>query len=306
MKILVLPILLAAAAMAQRPNAGPSPRPQPELLAALHKIFPVTTGVREDDHPAVASGGGRVWVAWVSFSETTQITEIHARSMQGGKWSEPIVVSEAPGDYHKPAIAVDAAGAVWIAWPAQVRGNWDIYGRVLRGTQWSKTERWTSDAGADLAPQLAASKDGLLLVWQGVRKKNLDILYRYYKGAWGKEGFVTDNPANDWEPALTVAHDGTFYVAWDSYRGDYDVFLRSMRAGVWGPETPVANSPKLENHATLAVDNSDRLWIAWEVGPEKWAGDSHDSGLRPRRDIAIACLKDGKIYRPAEAEAALV
>ena len=193
-KTFALLILLAAAALAQRTNPGPSPRPQPELLAALHKIYPVTTGVREDDHPAVASGGGRVWLAWVSFSETTQITEIHARSMQSGKWSEPIVVSEAPGDYHKPAIAVDAAGAVWVAWPAQVRGNWDIYGRVLRGKQWGKTERWTTDAGSDLAPQLAASKDGLLLVWQGVRKKNLDILYRYYKGSWGKEGFVTDNP----------------------------------------------------------------------------------------------------------------
>ena len=125
--------------------------------------------------------------------------------------------------------------------------HWDIYGRVLRGQQWSKTERWTSDAGADLAPQLAASKEGLLLVWQGVRKKNLDILYRYYKGyAWGKEGFVTDNPANDWEPTPTVARDGTFYVAWDSYRGDYDVFcvVCARASGVRRRRWPPAEARK--------------------------------------------------------------
>src|SRR2546427_3301015 len=40
---------------------------------------------------------------------------------------------------------------------------------------------WTMDAGTDLSPQLASSKEGVLLVWQGIRKNNLDILYRYYK-----------------------------------------------------------------------------------------------------------------------------
>ena len=249
----VAAILLVAAAGAQRPNAGPSPRPNPALESALHQIFPITAGFREDDHPAIASDSSRVWIAWVSFSETDRISQIYARSMEAGKWSEPILVSEAPGDYHKPAIAVDLAGAVWIAWPAQVRGNWDIYGRVLRG-KWSKTERWTTDPGPDLAPQLAASKDGVLLVWQGVRKKNLDILYRYHKDSWSKEGFVTGNSANNWEPALAVTTDGAFHVAWDSYRGDYDIFLRTMRASAWGPEIPVATSPKLENHASLAAN----------------------------------------------------
>ncbi len=65
-------------------------------------------------------------------------------------------------------------------------------------------------------------------------------------------------------------------------------------------------SPKLENHATLAVDGAGRLWIAWEEGPENWAGDSHEGGLRARRDIGIACLKDGHLYRATGAEAALV
>src|SRR5260370_34427921 len=110
--LLTLLIVLAGDALAQRPNPGPSPGPQPELEAALHQIVPSTTGVREDDHPAIASGGGRVWIAWVSYSETELNSQIFARSREGGKWSAPIVVSEPAGDYHKPAITVDAGGAI--------------------------------------------------------------------------------------------------------------------------------------------------------------------------------------------------
>src|SRR5262249_46957136 len=99
--------------------------------------------------------------------------------------------------------------------------------------------------------------------------------------------------------------EGRLEGGWDSYRGGYDVFLRSMKGGAWGAEIPVAASPKLENHASLAVDAAGRLWISWEAGPEKWASDSAEGGLRPRRDIELACLKDGKLYRAGEAEAAL-
>src|SRR6185295_15153631 len=118
---------------------GPGLQPNPAREAALLRIEPITTGVREADHPAMASDGSRVWLVWVSYAEGEHSTRIFARSYENGKWSEPVELSEAPGDYSKPAVAMDAHGVVWVAWPAQVRGNWDIYGRVLRKT-WSKTE----------------------------------------------------------------------------------------------------------------------------------------------------------------------
>ncbi|MBI1789711.1 MAG: hypothetical protein HYR60_19425 [Acidobacteria bacterium] len=300
------PLLLAAGAvLAQRPDKGPSPRPDPIRESALREIVPLSSGLREDDHPSAASGKTGLWVAWVSYSEADHSTQIQARSLVGGRWSEPVLVSETPGDYSKPAVAVDAAGAVWVAWPAQARGRWDIYGRVLRKT-WSKTERWTTGDASNFAPHLAASPDGVLLVWQGMRRGNLDILYRLHDGkAWGREGAVTDNPANDWEPTVIAAPDGAFHVAWDSYRGDYDVFVRTLRRGVWGTEQAVAASPRLENRPALAVDARNRLWIAWEAGPDRWAQDSADGGLRPRRDIQMACLDGGKLFRASEAETAL-
>lgn len=303
----ILPVLLAFPVLAQRPNPGPSPRPNPEMAAALRAIMPITNGVREDDHPAVAAANGRAWTAWVSYSETEGTSLVYLSAFQNGRWGDPVAVTETAGDYHKPAVAVDGAGAVWLAWPAQVRGNWDIHGRVLRAGAWSKTERLSSDAGPDAAPQLAAAGARVLLVWQGLRGASLDILYRLYEGGWGREGAVSSHPANDWAPvAAASAKTGTFYVAWDSYRGDYDVFLRTLAGGKWSEEIPAAASARLENHASLFVDGRDRVWIGWETGPESWASDSADGGLRARRDIGFACYQDGKLFRAPEAQAALV
>ena len=101
---------------------------------------------------------------------------------------------------------------------------------------------------------------------------------------------------------VAATSDGSFHVAWDSYRGDYDIVLRSHVRGTWGPERVVAASPRLENRASLHVDPQDRLWISWEVGPEKWAGDSATLGLRAEgRKVGIACFTNGKLYRPTEA-----
>src|SRR5262249_60204703 len=117
-----------AGARGQRPKPGPSPRHNPEMEAALRQIVPITPGVREDDHPAIASAGGRVWLAWVSFSETEGTSQIFARSMEGGKWQAPGLVREQPGDYPKPAITGGASGAGWGAWPAPGSGNAGSYG----------------------------------------------------------------------------------------------------------------------------------------------------------------------------------
>ncbi len=308
LRVCIAPLILVSCLMAQRPSPGPSMRPDPAMEDLLKQIVPLTTGVREDDHPAVASRGGTAWVAWVSYSEIEGNSHIYARSLQNGQWSQAEQVTETAGDYHKPSIAIAADSSVWIAWPAQVAGNWDIYGRVRTGPSgWGKIERLTNDAGPDLQPALASAGSRVMLVWQGFRKGNLDILYRLNNtGRWGVEGFVTQNAANDWEPVIAATAAGDFHIAWDSYRGDYDVMLRTLRAtGEWGAEMPVAQSSRLENHASLSVDDRNRLWIAWESGPEHWASDSAVDGLRARRDIEFACLENGKLFRAPETEAAL-
>ena len=305
----VFALLLAAVlASAQRNDPGPGNHVDPKVEAALKQIVPLTTGVREDDHPAIAARSDVAWAAWVSYSEADDTTDVYAASYRKGAWGAPQRVTTTSGDYSKPAITIDNAGAVWIAWPAQVAHNWDIYGRVLRpNTGWGPVERWTSDPSPDIQPALASTQNRVMLVWQSFRKSDLDILYRIHDaGGWQPEGFVTRNSANDWEPVIAASPAGDFHVAWDSYRGDYDVMLRTLRSGgQWSDEIAVAQTARLENHASLSLDGRGRLWIAFETGPENWASDSANGGLRPRRDIEIACLANGKLYRAPALDAAL-
>lgn len=305
--VLVAVLLAIPWARAQVPSySGPGLRPNPRVERAFREVTELTTGQREDDHPSVASNGDIAWAAWVSYSETDRNSLILARSLKSGEtaWSEPEPVTTEGGDYYKPAIAVDGESRVWVVWPAQAEGNWDLHARVREPDgRWSRTERLTDHPGPDQIPRLAASNGRVMLAWQGIRNGSLDILYRLFAdGKWGEEGAVSSNAANDWEPAVAATPDGAFHIAWDSFRGDYDILLRSFVNGEWGEETAVASSPRLENRPSLCVDPLDRLWISWETGPEAWASDSATKGLRAEgRKIGIACLANGKLYRPAEA-----
>src|SRR5437879_3399894 len=117
MRYATLLVLMAAACWAQRQPGNPGPKAgwDPERLKALQQITPLTTAVREDDHPAVAARDGHLWAAWVSYSEREGTSLVFARSFEKGKWSAPVQLSEAPGDYSKPAITVAEDGAVWVA-----------------------------------------------------------------------------------------------------------------------------------------------------------------------------------------------
>ncbi|HYM11691.1 MAG TPA: hypothetical protein VEU62_13230 [Bryobacterales bacterium] len=299
--------LAAQRVSAGAPGEGPSPRQDPARMAELRATVPLTSGVREDDHPALCADGPRLWAAWVSFSETEGTDKIFVREFDGSRWLDAEEASDAPGDFYRPAVASGGQGSVWVVWPAQIGGNWDLYGRERHAGRWGKIERLTTDAAPDIEPQLRIAGDQLWLVWQSLRGGNSGIYYRVRShGNWGPEGAVAAEPGNNWAPALAADSEGGVHVAWDTYRaGNYDVYLRSFRGGRWSGETPVAASPQLENKPALAADRAGRVWIAWETGPENWAGDSHDGGLRARRSIGLACWKNGRLYRLPEAQAQL-
>jgi len=116
---------------AQRVIEQPPRHPQPLFEAGLLAIKPVTSGVREDDHPAISSANGVAWLAWVSYSETEGTSQVYARRSEAGKWAAVQQVTEMPGDYYKPAVTVTEDSTVHVVWSAQVGGNWDLFGRTL-------------------------------------------------------------------------------------------------------------------------------------------------------------------------------
>jgi hypothetical protein len=250
-------------------------------LPALGQIKSTAVGheFRQDDWPSIAaSPDGSLWVAWLSW--VGERDDLAIRHYKDGQWSNLQWVPNTSGDNWMPQAGVDAQNRLWIVWPQQVNGNWDIYARRYDPAkqEWSALERISTDPGSDSNPRLANDGNGkLAVVWQGFRGKNSNVFSSVLNGdKWGPEIRVTNRPANDWEPAAAFDNKGNLWVAYDTYKnGNYDIFMTEVR-GAQTPQSEMAVSatPNFDARATIAVDTANRVWVAWEQGQSGWGKDN--------------------------------
>src|SRR5580700_5970368 len=135
----------------------------------------VTGSPDEEDFPAAAvDKAGNVWVAYLEFKhhpdhDRIRLTpnrfelmtappggdQIMVKRYSNGAWSDPITISAPGGDLYRPAIAADGRGRVWVFWPANERGNFDIWARVLENGKAGPTVRISNAPGSDIDPAAA-------------------------------------------------------------------------------------------------------------------------------------------------------
>ena len=267
----------------------------------------MTAEPTHDDYgSATLTRSGDEYLAYTSYQD--EADHVMVRRNRGGRWGQPLKLTERCTDNFETVIAEAADGRVWVAWSGQVDGNWDIYARSIQGDRLGPVERLGTDPGPDIYLDMAADSEGRLwLVWQGARDGQFDIIMRSLQGGkWSDEIRVDTNPANDWEPTVAADSSGTVYVAWDSYRnGNYDVCLRTYADGRLGPVRTISDSPAYEAHVSLAVDPQDRLWLAWDQATALWGKDQGFwisgrgmSRLYSPRTLRIACLVNGELRQP--------
>ncbi len=212
---------------------------------------------------AMFAPNGDLWVAWASYDGRGS-DEIRVRQRSGGEWQTPMVASARAGDHLKTALAVQPDGRIWVAWSAQVAGNFDLYARSWRDGRWEPVRRLTTDPQPDIHHRLLAGPAGrLYLVWQSFRTGDANIYLKVHDGnRWSAVIPVTSHEANDWEPDAALDAQGRLFIVYDTYRhGDYDVYLRVFESGELSPERAVADSPRFEARATVAVVPKDaRGW----------------------------------------------
>jgi len=286
----------------------------------------IVGGLEEQDYPSVVQSGDSVFVAYVEFTpgdralrwprqltERPKSFEALARptggdqvrlveySKSSGAWSKPVAVSGIHQDVYRTAIAMDGEGRLWVFWAANVRGNFDIYGRYRRDNSWSEEMRLTEDLGPDLNPTAATDSNGAIwLAWQGYRRDNFDIfVMRQHGGGFAKEERVSTSGANDWDPQIAAGRDGEVAVAWDTYdKGDYDVYLRRMRfSNRIGMDTalPIAATQKFEVRPSVIYDREGRIWVAYEESFRRWGKafgvySTTGSGLYPGSTIRLKVI----------------
>jgi hypothetical protein len=285
---------------------GAEPKPFLDGRASVRRVpaaEKLSTPQYEDDEPAIAAlDGGVVAVAWVAYRDRAD--RVLLRMFENGAWSPPEEVTEKPADIFRCALTRDTEGGLWVLWSQREGDRWQIHARRRQSGRWQAEQPLTGE-GSNTFVRAA----GNYVVWQSVRGRTSDIYLREWRqGAWSAEVRVSESPANDWEPAVAVAGDGTAWVAWDSYdRGNYDVFARSCRGGVLSLVRAVTTSPKFQAHAAVAVDAQNRPWFAWDESGVNWGKDQGfliptplATPLHQQRTVRVA-LWDGSAFRETRA-----
>jgi hypothetical protein len=286
-------------------------------------------GPAQVDFPAAAADAqGTVWIAYVDhaphgpevFEALTQrprdFSEYVPRSggdqirllrFRGGNAGAPIDVTGPDRDVWRPAVGIDAAGRVVVAWSENQDGNWDLFSRRYDpGAQsWSATTRLTNAPGTEMGVVLAAAPGGggpVWMAWQGWVNGQADIFAAPLDSP-ERAVNLSATAANEWAPAIVVDASGGVHVAYDTYQaGNYDVMLRSLAAdGAPGRTVSVAASDRFEVRPSLAVDSRGRIWVAYEERTAHWGKDANDlvngrgSTLYRTSAVRVRCLDGGRL-----------
>jgi hypothetical protein len=238
-------------------------------------------------NPALVLGpGGTIYVAWAESPRLVQspIWEIFlARSVDGGRTFGPQVrvnsVTTPSGVFFpSPALAVDGAGRLFVAWEDFRRGTWDIFvARSDDGGLSFGPNVLVNDAPSDPdfdngGPALAMGPAGeLYTAWtdgRGGFSSGWNI--RVARSDNGGTSFRPSVRADDGPgasdqvaPALAADPEGHLYLAWqDNREGDQDVFFSKStnKGGSWSAGLRV-------NQAELPEDRIDQLGPALALGP---------------------------------------
>jgi hypothetical protein len=299
----------------------------------LPPVTRITNAPEEQDYPAAAADkSGNIWIAYMEFKHHPRHDDLRAnlkqapsdfapykeapggdqillRKYAGGAWSEPIAVTRPGGDYYRPAVAVDGSSRVWVFWPGQEKGIYEMWAAVVENGKAGSPMKLPGGDGSNIDPVATSDSSGRVWVaWQGWRKGHASIFAATQQGnSLSKPAMVSTSTANEWNPAIAADGNGGVAVAWDSYRnGNYDIFMKAARGpAAWGKEVAIAATAKYESYPSLAYDPSGRLWIAYEEGGERWGKDFgayETSGLAVYQGRAVRVVvvdKDGKMSVPA-------
>jgi hypothetical protein len=213
-------------------------------------------------NPSVAvTPDGTPYIAWHDSSDGDY--EIYVRRWNGSSWEEVGAgsasgggISNNSGNSYYPSMAIAPDGRSYVAWEDWSDGNWEIYVRRWNGSSWEEVGAGSAsgggisnNGGTSQWPSVGVAPDGRPYVaWQDDSGGNFEIYVRHWNGnSWAEVGTgsangggISDNSGWSAGTSVTVAPDGTPYVAWaDSSGGDYEIYVRRWEEGL----APFLSSP---------------------------------------------------------------
>ena len=264
---------------------------------------------KHGDWPAVTYGrDGSTWAIWIEWNDKDADRVLVARRPANGAWKPPIEIRDGNWDHYSPAIVAMPDG-VMALWSGQSDGNYDLFGTtVSNGGNAARPERLTTARYSDFNARAVSDAAGnVTVVWQSFRNLHGEIVARRYAKRWGVETKVSEDPSDNWDPAIALDRNGTAWISWDGYKtGNYDVYLRSFDGRKTSDVIAMTTEPTAQFHSTVAVDGQDRVWVAWDEADRNWGKDFSEvsaapgsRGLHYSRKIGMRVYANGRVQAPS-------
>ncbi|HSU52629.1 MAG TPA: hypothetical protein VLT36_01065, partial [Candidatus Dormibacteraeota bacterium] len=268
-------------------------------------------------------GKGRAWIFWSenrTFPQARANFEIRACSWDNGKLSEPISVSENPGNDVSPVAASDSDGRIWVAWQGARGTAFQILERHQNADGTWSAERLVSSQSANCwTPAIAASRKAsrVAIAWDTYDKGDYDVWVREFSGSQpGLPQPAANSDKYEARPALTYDHEGRIWISYELsgptwgkdwgalvrdkgiglYR-DRQIGLRVLDAGKWvEPATSflkaLPGARARRGPANVPVNRPEPEVTTRRAGQEAEGGPANTYNNLGR----IVCDKDGRIW----------
>ena len=206
-------------------------------------VMEVLTSSREEqDLPDTTVHGDRVYLAYVEFT--------HGDRSQ--RWRRQL--RSEPGSFD-PLARSTGGDRVWLREYSIPEATWEAPEPV--------------GAGGEDIHSVALAVDGDGRVWV-VRSKqvdqNFDLYARYrHRGQWAPEQRLTRDPGPDIRPTAVTAEDGTVWIAWQGYRGDFEVLVARQQGAGFTSERVASVSSQSDWAPQLAAAGNGDVAVAWDT-----------------------------------------
>ncbi len=248
--------------------------------------------------------GALAWAVVVSFLCTGPAVA------QSGGWSEPINISNTPGNSRYPEIAADAWGNVHVVWSEDEDGQgWgeSIYYTMWNGEAWTESVDIFYTPPAAHIPAVAADSLGYVhVVW------NANNTTRYSRArigdgpwsaaAWSRPQILSTQSAfTTYWTDIAVDDQGNLHVVWTERSAEDELedlyYSRSVDGGQsWSLPINLSSTPEqqssFEQIITDAEGNPHVVWLelsrsraGWDEGDvgvfHSWSSDGGESWFAP-------------------------
>jgi hypothetical protein len=215
--------------------------------------------------------GGGVALAMVAERAHTPPAEIWftTRRRETGTFDPPVRLSGDPvnSGAWMPTLAL-YEGDLHVVWRDDRSGEFDVYGRVKRGSTWTETARLTDDPARTYHPRLAVDPDGVLcLFFMDGRSGHPAIWEKEWTGeGWTAEQVLFDGGAEAHHPTTARTADGRLLLFWEDTRETpgAEIFYAVLSDGAWSEPRRISNSPdEASAHTSAAVTPDGEVVVAY-------------------------------------------